>query len=248
MKTSHFGYRIWWRRNIRNFGDSLRTDAANSEKTFRWLFVAVKAAKVRDEYYLTPNHLFKDGYEYRLSRLRRVTVVYFCILRLVGVGNKPVILSTGKWVVSRAGLDGYDNSFPHQYSIPGQSSPQRVAIPTEPFRPTEHRLLLAFASFTNKTKFAISQSAVKVLSQCPIVTIYRYKDITFYSSIEGCMYTCGRHTNLGISKFHKEPTQQLLEFITQTQNIHAYILSSQNVFSNRLSYPHSYIHHEYLFV
>jgi hypothetical protein len=36
----------------------------------------------------------------------------------------------------RAGVEGCGKSRLHRYSIPGPSSPQRVAIPTEPSRPT----------------------------------------------------------------------------------------------------------------
>ena len=37
----------------------------------------------------------------------------------------------------RAGLDGYGKPRPHRDSIPGPSSPQRAAIPSEISRPTE---------------------------------------------------------------------------------------------------------------
>ena len=39
------------------------------------------------------------------------------------------------WVGPRAGLDGYEKSRPHRDSIPGPSSPYRVAIPNELSRP-----------------------------------------------------------------------------------------------------------------
>ena len=37
----------------------------------------------------------------------------------------------------KAGLDRHGKSRPHRDSIPGPSIPQRIAIPTEPFRPTQ---------------------------------------------------------------------------------------------------------------
>jgi hypothetical protein len=46
---------------------------------------------------------------------------------------------TGGWVDNRAGVDGCGKSRPHQDSILGPSSPLRVAIPTELFRPTGHQ-------------------------------------------------------------------------------------------------------------
>ena len=51
-------------------------------------------------------------------------------------GKRPCTPSTGGWVGPRAGLDGCGKSLLRRISIPGQSSPQRVAIPTELPRPT----------------------------------------------------------------------------------------------------------------
>jgi hypothetical protein len=42
----------------------------------------------------------------------------------------------GGWVGPRAGLDGCGKYRPHQDSIPGPSSPWRVAVPAELSRPT----------------------------------------------------------------------------------------------------------------
>jgi hypothetical protein len=51
----------------------------------------------------------------------------------------------GGWVEPRAGLDGCGKSHTHRNSIPGPSSPYRVAIPTELSRPTqEHQSLQNF--------------------------------------------------------------------------------------------------------
>jgi len=41
----------------------------------------------------------------------------------------------GSWVGPRAGLDGCEKSHPYRNSIPGPSSPYRVAIPNEVSRP-----------------------------------------------------------------------------------------------------------------
>ena len=45
--------------------------------------------------------------------------------------KRPGNHCTGGWVGPREGLDGCGKSRPHRNSIPGQSSPQRVATPTE---------------------------------------------------------------------------------------------------------------------
>ena len=50
--------------------------------------------------------------------------------------ERPGTHCTGGWVRPRAGLDGCGKSRPHRDSIPGPSSPQRVAIPTGLSRPT----------------------------------------------------------------------------------------------------------------
>ena len=57
-------------------------------------------------------------------------------LRSLYPRERPGTHCTGGWVGLRAGLDGCGKSRPHRDSIPGPSSPQPVAIPTEPFRPT----------------------------------------------------------------------------------------------------------------
>ena len=51
--------------------------------------------------------------------------------------ERPGTHCTGGWVSPRAGLDGCIKFRLHRNSIPGPSSPQRVAIPTELFRPTQ---------------------------------------------------------------------------------------------------------------
>ena len=53
-----------------------------------------------------------------------------------GNQERPGTHCIGGWVVPRTGLDRCGKSRPHQDSIPGPSSPQRVAIPTELSRPT----------------------------------------------------------------------------------------------------------------
>ena len=45
--------------------------------------------------------------------------------------ERPGTHFIGGWVGPRAGLDGCEKSRPHQDSIPGPSSPYRVAMPTE---------------------------------------------------------------------------------------------------------------------
>ena len=49
--------------------------------------------------------------------------------------ERPTIDCTGGWVGHRASLDGFRKSRPHRHSIPGPSSPYRVAMPTELSRP-----------------------------------------------------------------------------------------------------------------
>jgi hypothetical protein len=51
-------------------------------------------------------------------------------------GKRPGTQSIGGWVGPRVGLEGCGKSRPHQDSIPGPSSPWRVAIPTELSRPS----------------------------------------------------------------------------------------------------------------
>jgi hypothetical protein len=51
-------------------------------------------------------------------------------------GKRPGTHCTGGWVGLTAGVDGYGKSRPHRDSIPGLSSPQPVAKPTELSRPT----------------------------------------------------------------------------------------------------------------
>ena len=55
--------------------------------------------------------------------------------------ERPGTHCKGGWVGLRAGLDRYGKSHLHRNSIPGPSSPQAVAIPTElpglQFRPVE---------------------------------------------------------------------------------------------------------------
>jgi len=46
-------------------------------------------------------------------------------------GERPSTHCIGSRVGPRAGLDGCGKSRPHRDSIPGPSSPKRVAIPTE---------------------------------------------------------------------------------------------------------------------
>ena len=58
---------------------------------------------------------------------------------------------TGGWVGPRAGLDGWGKSSLHRDSIPGPSSPQRVAIPTEIFRPGGKRIFKYMTILLNKT-------------------------------------------------------------------------------------------------
>ena len=45
-------------------------------------------------------------------------------------GKRPGIHCIGGWVGPKVGLDRCGKSCPHRDSIPGPSSPQRVAIPT----------------------------------------------------------------------------------------------------------------------
>jgi hypothetical protein len=47
------------------------------------------------------------------------------------LGKKPGTDWVGGWVGPSAGLDGWGKSRPYRVSIPGHTSLQRVAIPTE---------------------------------------------------------------------------------------------------------------------
>ena len=60
--------------------------------------------------------------------------------------ERPSTHCTGGWVGPRAGLDRCGNSRPHQDSIPGPSSPQSVAIPTEISGPLRCNNIRLFAS------------------------------------------------------------------------------------------------------
>ena len=51
-------------------------------------------------------------------------------------GKRAGTLCIGGWADPRASLDGCGKSCPHRDSIPGPSSPYRVAIPTELSRAT----------------------------------------------------------------------------------------------------------------
>ena len=50
-------------------------------------------------------------------------------------GKRPGTHCVGCWVDPRAGMDGCEKSRLHRDSIPGPSSPYRVALPTELSRP-----------------------------------------------------------------------------------------------------------------
>jgi hypothetical protein len=52
--------------------------------------------------------------------------------------GRPSTHITGGWVGPRAGLDKCGKSRPHRISIPGPSTPLRVAVRTELSRPTLH--------------------------------------------------------------------------------------------------------------
>ena len=68
--------------------------------------------------------------------------------------ERPGTRCTGGWVGPRAGLHRCGKSRPHQDSIPRQSSPQPVAIPTELPGPQQmHKLSLKFTiMFCKNTK------------------------------------------------------------------------------------------------
>jgi hypothetical protein len=51
-------------------------------------------------------------------------------------GKRPGTYYIGAWVGPRAGLDGCEKFCPSQDSIPGRSTPQRVATPATLYRPT----------------------------------------------------------------------------------------------------------------
>jgi hypothetical protein len=73
--------------------------------------------------------------------------------------ERPGTHYTGGWVGPRAGLDRCGKSRPHQDWIPGPSSPQPVAIPSELSRPTPTRWycnehLISITNYSNvKIKF-----------------------------------------------------------------------------------------------
>jgi hypothetical protein len=56
-------------------------------------------------------------------------------------GKRPITHCIGDWVGPRASLDWCKKSCPHWDSIPGLSSPQQVATPTELSQPTVYMIL-----------------------------------------------------------------------------------------------------------
>ena len=100
----------------------------------------------------------------------------------MGVGSQhhaPAALPPGKthctggWVGPRTGLDGCGKSRPHRDSIPGSSSPQRFAIPTELPRPIYMHVSLKKYTFKRlrasvDTKFGEQKRYAGIQSACLI--------------------------------------------------------------------------------
>jgi hypothetical protein len=70
-------------------------------------------------------------------------------LRPLHSREKPGTYCIGGWVGPRAGLDGCGKSCPHRDSIPGPSSPYRVAILSELSRPRRKAVTLRFSVWTS---------------------------------------------------------------------------------------------------
>ena len=73
-----------------------------------------------------------------------VAVVVVVVVGGVKAGEIPGTHCIGGWVEPRVGPDGYGRSRLHRDSIPGPSSPYRVAIPSELSRPTVIIIMLRY--------------------------------------------------------------------------------------------------------
>jgi hypothetical protein len=93
-------------------------------------------------------------------------------------GKDPVPHCTGGWVGPRADLDRCGKSRPHRDSIPGPSSPQSVAIPTE--LPGPHLTAVSSWNIPSRTVIVISyilltkkaHTAGNVIGNCRFIIMY----------------------------------------------------------------------------
>jgi hypothetical protein len=79
-------------------------------------------------------------------------------------GKDPVPIVQEGWVGPRANLDVCEKSRPHRDSIPGPSSPQPVAIPTELSRPL-HVKYPIFLSDLNQILTFLKQVLMKIANK-----------------------------------------------------------------------------------
>jgi hypothetical protein len=75
-------------------------------------------------------------------------------------GKRPGTHCIGGWVGPRAGLDGCGKSRPHRDSIPGPSTPEPVAIPTELSRPTHNGMYNS--KMRNQRQWAVCKVSPRV--------------------------------------------------------------------------------------
>jgi hypothetical protein len=112
----------------------------------------------------------------------------------------------GSWVGPRAGLHGRGKSRLHRDSIPGPSSQQRVAIPTEPSRPTlvinktteVHKNKKQYrATATAVTKVYKGVAVTVMLLSCPALNNKTSGHCTYRSSASPCRRACWGYWKLG---------------------------------------------------
>ena len=83
--------------------------------------------------------------------------------------ERPSTHCVGGWVGPKAGVDGCGKSRPHRDSIPGPSSPQRVAIPTALSRsPTTDNYIKKYLtnSVTHMLNFTTQMNTWPSLNNC----------------------------------------------------------------------------------
>ena len=103
--------------------------------------------------------------------------------------ERPGTHCTGGWVGPRAGLDGGGKSRPHRDSIPGPSSPQGVAIPTELSRPlrieqwAKNKTAVSIKTWKLYLKNCTYIESVIMKKVLIIITIMRPEVFDLYSAV-----------------------------------------------------------------